>query len=350
MKLKAVLVGTKGWAEAHAKAYQVCESIELAGICGHSNVERLNHLADQYRIKHRSLDLAQLLLDTSPDVVDIVSSADARLELVKAAVQSPGVKLINIEKPLALTPSEAYEIADICHAHGKLVLVNHQHKYLPAWSKARRWLQDGAIGSIEYIRASTKVNIMEQGSHLIDMVMFFNDFSPVRWVMGQTGAYEGKDSSSIIAPDESMASVLFDNGVRASFECGAFARSIQGETNPFYHIGIDVYGSDGHLKIDLNQKLELRNYITQQHLVEKSSWEESYMDALIAYMESIHGYVSNPGAGHICDLEHSMLSYQVMMAIYHTAKYGGKAILPHRFEDSIVERYIDEASRSAGMQ
>ncbi|MCQ6560224.1 Gfo/Idh/MocA family protein [Paenibacillus mendelii] len=345
MKLKAVLVGTKGWADAHAKAYQECDRIELVGICGHSNVDRLNQLADQYMIPHRSLNLAQLLQDTSPDVVDIVSSADARLELVKVAVQFPSVKLINIEKPLALTPSEAYEIAEICKANQKLVLVNHQHKYLPAWSTARKWLQDGAIGEIEFIRASTKVNIMEQGSHLIDMVMFFNDFNPVSWVMGQTGAYEGKDSSSIIAPDESMATVLFDNGVRAIFECGAFARSIPGETNPFYHIGIDVYGSEGHLKIDLNQKLELRNYTTHQHVVQKSSWEDSYMGALVTYMDSIEGYVSDPEAGHICDLEHSMLSYQVMMAIYHTSKYGGKVALPHQFEDSIVERYIDQAAQ-----
>ncbi|WP_162463094.1 Gfo/Idh/MocA family protein [Paenibacillus psychroresistens] len=339
MKLRAVLVGTNGWADAHAKAYQACNSIELVGICGHSNAVRLNSLADQYQIKHRSLILADLLHETNPDVVDIVSSADARLELVKIAVQFPSVKLINIEKPLALKPTEAYEIANICKAHNKLVLVNHQHKYLPAWSKARNLLQTGAIGEIEFIRASTRVNIMEQGSHVIDMVMFFNDFSPVSWVMGQTGLCEGKDSSSIVAPDESMASVLFENGVRATIECGAFARSIPGETNPFYHIGVEVYGKEGHLKIALNQSLEVRNYITQSHIIEKSSWEDGYLEALIAYLDSIDSYVSNAEGGHICDLEHSMLSYQVIMAIYHTAKYGGKITLPHPFEDSIVERF-----------
>ncbi|GGD64215.1 Gfo/Idh/MocA family protein [Paenibacillus nasutitermitis] len=345
MKLKAVLVGTKGWADAHARAYQACQSIELVGICGHSNIDRLNELADRYQIPHRSLNLAPLLHETNPDVVDIVSSPDARLELVKVAARVSAVKVINIEKPLALTPSEAYEIADICKSHQKLLLVNHQHKFLPAWSKARNWLQEGAIGDIEFIRASTKVNIMEQGSHLIDMVMFFNDFSPVAWVMGQAGPYEGKDNSSIIAPDESMATVLFDNGVRAMFECGAFARSIPGETNPFYHIGIDVYGTEGHVKIALNQTLEMRNYLTHKHVIEKSSWEESYMDALVLYLESIEGYVSNPDAGHSCDLEHSMLSYQVIMAIYHTAKYGGKIVLPHRFEDSIVERFVDDSEQ-----
>lgn len=345
MKLKVVLVGTKGWADAHAKAYQASDSIELVGICGHSNTERLNELADRYQIATRSLDLAILLQETSPDIVDIVSSADARLELIKVAVRFPGVKLINIEKPLALTPSEAYEIEELCSTHGKMVLVNHQHKYLPAWRKAQQLLRDNAIGEIEFIRASTKVNIMEQGSHLIDMVMYFNDFSPVRWVMGQTGPSEGKDSSSIIAPDEAMASILFANGVRTTIECGAFARSLKGETNPFYHIGVDVYGTEGHLKIALNQSLEVRNYITGEHTIEKSSWEDSYMDALIDYVNSIPGHVANPQAGHICDLAHAMLSYQVIMAIYHTAEYGGKVELPHRFEDSIVERFAVDANR-----
>ncbi|MBP1995167.1 Gfo/Idh/MocA family protein [Paenibacillus eucommiae] len=340
MKLKAVLVGTKGWADAHANAYRACNTIEVVGVCGHSNLDRLNALADKYQIPNRSLDLAELLRVTNPDVVDIVTGADLRLVLVKVVVQFPSVKLINIEKPLALTPSEAYEIERICKEHHKLVLVNHQHKYLPAWSKARNLLQAGAIGQIEFIRASTKVNIMEQGSHLIDMVMFFNDFSPVSWVMGQTGLCEGTDSSSVVAPDESMASILFENGVRATIECGAFARSLPGETNLYLHIGLDVYGSEGHLKIALNQFLEVVNYNTHLHTIEKSSWEESYMVALIAYLDSIHDYVLNKESGHICDLEHSMLSYQVIMAIYHTAKYGGKVNLPHHFEDSIVERFV----------
>lgn len=339
MKLKSVLVGTKGWADAHAKAYEASHSIKLVGVCGHSNQERLNSFAEQYGVGQRALNLTQLLHDTNPDVVDIVSSPDARLSLVKEAVNFPSVRLINIEKPLALTPSEAYEIKALCKAHGKLVLVNHQHKYLPAWSKVRSLLKDGFVGEVEFIRASTRVNILEQGTHLIDMVMFFNNFNPVSWVMGQTGPYEGKDSSSIIAPDESMATLCFDNGVRATIECGAFARSMKGETNPFYHIGIDVYGTDGHIKIALNQTLEAMKYSTGEHWTEKSSWEDSYMDALIAYMNSIEAYVSNPEAGHICDLDHSMLSFQVIMAIYHTAKYGGKVTLPHRFEDSIVARY-----------
>ncbi|NBD23026.1 Gfo/Idh/MocA family protein [Paenibacillus glycinis] len=345
MKLKVVLVGTKGWADAHAKAYQASDGMELVGICGHSNTERLKALADRYAIAARSLDLAALLQETTPDIVDIVSSADARLELIKAAARFPSVKLINIEKPLALTPSEAYEIEELCNANGKLALVNHQHKYLPAWRKAQQLLRAGAIGEIEFIRASTKVNIMEQGSHLIDMVMYFNDFSPVRWVMGQAGPYEGKDSSSIVAPDEAMASILFSNGVRAIVECGAFARSLQGETNPFYHIGVDLYGSEGHLKIALNQTLEVRNYITGEHTIEKSSWDDHHLDALIDYIDSIPEYMANPQAGHICDLAHAMLSYQVIMAIYHTAEYGGKVELPHRFEDRIIEQFAVDANR-----
>lgn len=339
MKLKVVLVGTKGWADAHAKAYQASDSFELVGLCGHSNAERLKALADRYGIAARSLDLAALLQETSPDIIDIVSSADARLELIKTAVGCPSVKLINIEKPLALTPSEAYEIERLCKANGKLALVNHQHKYLPAWRKAQRLLREGAIGEIELIRATTKVNIMEQGSHLIDMAMFFNDYHPIRWVMGQTGPYEGKDSSPIVAPDEALGSILFANGVRAVVECGAFARSLKGETNPFYHIGIDVYGSEGHLKIALNQTLELRNYASGLHTIEKSSWDEHHSQALIDYMNSIPEYVANPQAGHFCDLAHAMLSFQAMMAIYHTSKYGGRIELPHRFEDDIVEQF-----------
>ena len=61
MTLKAVLVGTGGWAENHIRAYRQCRKVELVGICGHLNVERLDTLASTYGIPNRALDLSALV-------------------------------------------------------------------------------------------------------------------------------------------------------------------------------------------------------------------------------------------------------------------------------------------------
>lgn len=339
MTLTSVLVGTGRWAEVHAQAYRLCHDIRLVGICGHANRERVTSVADRYNIEHRSLQLATLLRETEPDIVDIVCHPEARLDVVKEVVQCPSVKLINIEKPLALAPSQAEEIRQCCTSYDKLVVVNHQHKFLPSWAKAKQLLQDGAIGNMEFIRASTRANLMEQGSHLIDMMLFFTDYCHVSWVMGQTDGCEGSDGSAIPAPEAAIAAFGLQNGVRVFGEFGSVGRTVQGETNPFYHIGVDVYGTEGHLAISLNQSLAVVNSITHERRVEPSSWTEHYVEAQAAHLDSIAAYVRNPAAGHLSDMNHSLLSFQVMMAICHSAAKGGKVVLPAVFDDSIVEHY-----------
>ena len=61
MKMRAVLMGTGGWGETHIRAYQQCEHVELVGLCGHRDADRLHALARQYEIPNTSLDLAELV-------------------------------------------------------------------------------------------------------------------------------------------------------------------------------------------------------------------------------------------------------------------------------------------------
>ena len=94
-KLKSVLVGTGGWAETHAIAYQMAEQVELVGICGHQNAERLDIVAEKYSIPERSNNLRELLEKTQPDILDLACNPHFRLEGVRAAI-IPSIKLIRV--------------------------------------------------------------------------------------------------------------------------------------------------------------------------------------------------------------------------------------------------------------
>src|SRR5690606_31415020 len=102
MKLRSVLIGTSGWGEAHIKAYQQCSHVELIGLCGARNAEALNRLADQYHIPHRSLDLQSMLQQLQPDMLDVSCNPHFRVEAVKAAAEAGSVRIVNLEKPIAL--------------------------------------------------------------------------------------------------------------------------------------------------------------------------------------------------------------------------------------------------------
>ena len=337
-KLRSVVVGTGGWAETHLKAYAGCTEIEPVGVCGHENVDRLRELSATCEDVEQSLDLGELLERVQPDVLDIACNPHFRLEGVQAAM-APCIKLLNVEKPLALMPEDAYEIERLCQENDKLLVVNHQCKFLPGFSRAREIIAGGVIGEIDFMRATCQGNLLEQGTHLIDMAMFFNGYCPVEWVMGQVDEMEGFDKQSGAAPDAAVATIVFENGVRATMAFGSVGHEIPGETGmKWYKFAVDVYGSQGHVKVNLSKTLEVTTYSDGKTLTEESSWDKHYIEALTAHLDAAARYARDPVEGHISDLAKSMASFQVTMAIYASASGDGRIALPQRFDDGLISR------------
>jgi predicted dehydrogenase len=344
MKTRALLVGTGGWAETHLRAYGACEQIELAALVGHRNEERLRALAETYAVPVASLGLAEALKRVEPDMVDFACNPHFRLEGVRAAMQ-PSVKLINLEKPMALAPSEAYEIAALCRSHGKRLTINHQKKYLPAWRHAKELIAAGELGDLEHLRATCRGNLLEQGTHLVDMVLHYNDYQPVSWVMGQIDELEGLDKPGASAPDAALACLAFENGVRAILTIGSLGHALPGESNKWHQFAVEAYGTRGHLRVTLNKTLEFVSYAKGETWREPSSWDEGYVQAVAQHLTDAARYAQNPEVGHISDLERSLASFNVIMAIYASGCGDGMVRLPQRFSDDLIARL--EARRSA---
>ena len=335
-RLRVVLVGTGGWARSHVQAMRECHDVELVGICGHHNRERLQALCAEAGGIAGDLDLAALLQRTRPDIVDIACNPHFRLEGMRLAAAA-GARLVNLEKPLALTPGEAYAIAALCRETGLLLTVNHQKKFLPAWAKLRRLIDAGTFGQVRLLRATCQGNLLEQGTHVVDMLLFFNAGRPLEWVMGQVGDLEGLDKAQAAAPDAAVAAMAFANGVRVLFECGTVGRALPDETNKWHQFAVEVYGEAGHATVTLNRTLSVTTYADGHTFTEPSSWDRDYLHALSAHLDAAAAYVRDPAVGHISDLDHSLPSFDAVMAIYASACRGGRIRLPCRFEDSLMD-------------
>ena len=336
-KLRSVLMGTGGWARAHAAAYGNCAEVELVGVCGHSDVERLDQIAEGNGIPERSLDLVEMLEKTKPDILDIACNPHFRLEGVKVAMR-PYIKLINVEKPLSLTPGDAYEIEKLCKESGKLLTVNHQKKFLPAWKKAKEFVASGGIGETGFIRASCQGNLLEQGTHLVDMALFFNDYNPVSWVMGQIDELEGLDKPAASAPDSAMAIVCAENGVRSVLTFGSMGHEVPGSGPKWYHFTLEAYGSEGHVKVGLNTEIEMTSYADGKTVTEESSWTKDFLLGLTRHLDAVAQYAKDPAQGHWSNLDNSMQSFQVIMGIYASGCGDGRVGFPRRFDNQLMDR------------
>ena len=186
------------------------------------------------------------------------------------------------------------------------------------------------------MRATCQGNLLEQGTHLVDMVMYYNDYCPVRWVMGQIDELEGLDKEGASAPDAALVTICFENDVRAMMTFGSIGHQIPGVDNKWMQFAAEVYGSHGHVKVALNTSWELVNYGDGRTESGEASWVKNYLQALADHWDAAARYARNPAEGHISDLRKSLASFQVIMAIYGSGLGGGRVGLPQRFDNLLL--------------
>ena len=72
----------------------------------------------------------------------------------------------------------------VCEASGTQLTFNHQRRFGAPFRAARDLLRAGAIGTLQRMEATCD-NLFDWGTHWFDMLFFFNDETPVEWVIGQ---------------------------------------------------------------------------------------------------------------------------------------------------------------------
>lgn len=150
-------------------------------------------------------------LVTRPDVgaVLVCTPPDSHAEIAVTALERG--RHVLVEKPLARSVAEAEPIVTAAQAaftHGVVCAVGFNYRHHPAIRRARRWVDEGAIGELMWARmrhgiagrkdyaadwrASADTSgggeLLDQGIHLLDLARwFFGDFSEVRAML--TTAY-----------------------------------------------------------------------------------------------------------------------------------------------------------------
>jgi predicted dehydrogenase len=140
----------------------------------------------------------ELLADTGLDMVVIATLHDSLAEITMAAIEAG--KHVLVEKPAARNSGELKPVMNAAKKRGVMVRVGFNHRYHPAFRKARELFDGGALGKLMFIRAryghggrlgyekewranpdlSGGGELIDQGPHLIDLSRWFlGDFTEV---------------------------------------------------------------------------------------------------------------------------------------------------------------------------
>lgn len=195
----------------HAAGYAALDNCELVA-CADIKHENAEAFAEKYPGTKTYLDYKEMVAVEKPDIVSIGTWPHLHAPMTIDCANA-GVKAVHCEKPMATTWEDAKQMAAVCKERGVQLTLNHQRRFGEPFRKAKELLDAGTIGKLVRLEASCP-NLYDWGTHWFDMMFMYNDERPVKWVMGQFDAREGRTVFGVDLEGQGLSHFQWNNGVR----------------------------------------------------------------------------------------------------------------------------------------
>lgn len=323
--LTATIIGCGGRARGHVEGYQKAKGVELVAV---TDVDRAR--ADDFSAKYgvpAYYDAAEMLDKVQPDIVSVVTRAKDRAALVSLCAEK-GVKGINAEKPMAITMSEADEMVEACRQSGTALTVSHQMRYCPNFERGKQAIEEGDLGEVYFLRAVCYGNLMNQGTHVIDMLRWYMGDARVARVMAQADEWDNAERDpGHPAPMWTLGYLVFENGVRATIESGPSYAPALGTNAGWLNKRVEVLGTEGMLDTVVANYTRILSSKRQGVYGTEIGVEEGWNQATIRFNEDLARVVREGGV-HRNNAETSHHSFEVIQALAKSVHDGGWIDLP----------------------
>ncbi len=312
-----------GMAHRHAMGYAASPHTQLVAL---ADISREN--AEAFQEEHGGdaiyEDYRQMLAGANLDIVSVCVWPHLHAEMVLAAAEAR-VQAIHCEKPIAPTFGEARRMLESCERNSVQLTFNHQRRFAPPFSVARRLLREGAIGDLQRIEGRCP-DMNDWGTHWFDMMHFYNDETPAEWVMGQIDTSELRTIFGMAHETQGISHIRFRNGVD-----GLLMTSPNRSPGPANRL----LGSDGMIEVGGGRQAEIRLLNGQS-----SGWQnidpEGSMHDLDAVQKGIIDLVEALNDGREPELsgQRAFRAAELTFATYESSRKRGRVDLPLDIDDS----------------
>ena len=135
--LQVAIIGCGSMGETHARCLATLDGVKIRAFCD-AHQERAEALSRSYGAVYATSDPERVLTDDQVDAVYICTYHDTHSALAIRAAQQG--KHVMIEKPLALTLQECYDVGNAVEKSGITLMTGFKMRYYPAVSRAREFL------------------------------------------------------------------------------------------------------------------------------------------------------------------------------------------------------------------
>lgn len=144
-------------------------------------------------------------------VADICTPTTTHRDIALAAFEAGAHVLC--EKPLALTPHDAQEMADAAHKAGRLLCPAHVVRFFPAYVRLRDAVTSGALGRVAVARFTRTGRYPTWSSWFADPALsggivtdqMLHDMDIARWLFGEIVSIHATQRGTPDAPDGPVA-------------------------------------------------------------------------------------------------------------------------------------------------
>ena len=210
------VIGLGWFGEIHADTLADMPGIELAALCTRRR-ERLDELADRYKVARRYTDYRELLADPQVDAVSVTTHIDDHVEIALDALAAG--KHVLLEKPMAPGVEDCNRIVDAARESKGLFMVGHICRFDSRVVLAKQAIDEGRLGRIISMHARRNLSkaigrevldkvsaLMGDGIHDADLMLWMAKSKPQSVYAQEVHPGQCKH------PDAAWAMIRFNNG------------------------------------------------------------------------------------------------------------------------------------------
>lgn len=328
--LRCALIGCGGMSGLHAAGYASHPDCEIVAVADISEEKAQARAASHAPGAAIYTNYARMLKAEQPDIVSVCLWPHLHAPAVLASARA-GVRAVHCEKPMAPTWGAALKMAAACAQAGVQLSFGHQRRFLDAFRQARQLKEEGAIGELVRLEGACD-NMIDWGTHWLDMMFFMNNENPAVWVLGQISAPRWREVFGLPLETQAICQVKFQNGVRGVLftgednDIGASIRLIGSEGQ------IDLRGGEKPLWVrDRKGKWRTPKVVGNLHGGEAVGWAvHDVVDALLAGREPE------------LSARRALQATEVIFATYESSRRRGRVDLPLQQKDSAYLSMIEK--------
>ena len=335
-KYTAAIIGCGSIGHAHMDGYNLVDNIDVIAVADPTEIARQQYV-EEYDIPQQFDTVEEMLEKAKPDIVSVCTWHLLHPAPTIAAANA-GVLAVICEKPMAIGMNAADSMVEACEDSGTKLVISHQRRFTPGWEKAKKLLENGAIGTPLFVTNKVADGLTNWGTHSIDGSRFVLGDPKAQWVMGAVERKTDRYERDTPVEDACMGLVHFENDIQLFIQSDLMREGAQAGH-------FQIRGSNGYMEVtELSVRL---------HDTSTAGWQDIQIDT----PEGAQAIGGNSNADQVLELIEVLEgrldrhrnsgntardTVEIMMALYESARRNSVVHLPLEEREYPLEKMVSE--------